>query len=58
MNKTLFGVIFIISAAIVLVTMDQFGIFIEYIYVLIIPILMIAFSLGQYSERKFGKKES
>jgi|GEM_PF-3587881 predicted membrane protein len=57
MNKTLFGVIFIITAAIILVIMHEFGIFRDYIHIILIPLLMLAYSLGQFSERKYGNEK-
>lgn len=37
--------------------MNEFGIFKNYIHIILIPLLMIAYSLGQFSERKYGKEK-
>ncbi len=57
-SKTGFGVIFIICAGIIFAVLHEFGLFKEYIHILLIPALMIAYSLGQYSERKFGNSKN
>ncbi len=55
MNKTTFGIIFIICAGVLFAVMNEFGLFKEYIHILLIPIVMLAFFLGQFSERRFEK---
>ena len=56
MKKGTFDIIFILVSAIILVVLLEYGILEKYIGFSIIPIL-IAYQLGQYSERKFKKKE-
>jgi len=54
MNKRIFDIIFIIISAIILIILIEFDIIEKYIGFALIPIL-IAYQLGQYSERKFKK---
>lgn len=57
MNKTAFGVIFIVCATLFFIAMNEFGWFKEYIHILLIPTLMTAYYFGQVSERKFGNSK-
>lgn len=52
MRKTTFDIIFIVIATSILILLSEYGILAKYIAFSIIPIL-IAYFLGQYSERKF-----
>ncbi len=54
MTKRMFDAIFMIVAAIILVVLLEYGLLEKYIGFSLIPIL-IAYQLGQYSERKFKK---
>ena len=54
MNKRIFDIIFMIISTIILVILLEYGFLEEYIGFALIPIL-IAYQLGQYSERKFKK---
>lgn len=54
-KKRTFDVIFIILAAISLMILIEFDLIEKYIGFALIP-LIIAYQLGQYSERKFKKR--
>lgn len=54
MNKRIFDVIFLIISAIILIILIEFDVIEKYIGFALIPIL-IAYQLGQYSEKKFKK---
>ena len=54
MKKRIFDIIFIVVSALVLVFLLESEISDKFIGFLLIPIL-IAYYLGQYSERKFNK---
>ena len=54
MNKRFFDIIFIIISAIILLVLIEYELLEKYIGFALIPIL-IAYQLGQYSERKFKK---
>ena len=54
MKKRIFDMIFMIVSAIILVILLEYGLLEKYIGFALIPIL-IAYQLGQYSERKFKK---
>lgn len=56
MSKLLFDIIFILIAGIILVFLNEYGLMDKYMGLSLIPIL-IAYSLGQYSQRRFGKSE-
>ncbi|MGY3052250.1 hypothetical protein ACVWYG_000440 [Pedobacter sp. UYEF25] len=55
MKKPIIDVLFILIAAVFLVVLSQYGLLEKYIGLSLIPIL-IAYQLGQYSERKFKKR--
>lgn len=52
MKKRIFDIIFIIVSAAILITLLKYGLLEKYMAFSLIPIL-IAYQLGQYSERKF-----
>jgi uncharacterized membrane protein YccC len=52
MKKRIFDIIFIIISAIILLILMEYGLLEKYIGFSLIPIL-IAYQLGQYSERRF-----
>ncbi len=52
MRKRTFDIVFIILATALLILLSEYGILEKYIAFSIVPIL-IAYFLGQYSERKF-----
>ena len=52
MNKTTFGLLFLVISAGILLTLSYFDLLEQYIGFSLIPILG-AYQLGQYSERKF-----
>jgi TctA family transporter len=52
MKKRTFDIIFIFVTAIILIALSKFEILEKYVAFSLIPIL-IAYQLGQYSERKF-----
>ena len=54
MKKRIFDVIFIIISAILLIVLIEYGLIEKYKSFALIPIL-IAYLLGQYSERRFKK---
>lgn len=54
-RKKTFDLIFIIVSTVLLIILSEFGILEKYIAFSLIPIL-IAYQLGQYSERKFKHK--
>ena len=54
MNKRAFDIIFIIISTLVLIALSEYGLLEKYMAFSLIPIL-IAYQLGQYSERKFKK---
>ena len=54
MRKRFFDIFFMIISAIILVILIEYGLLEKYIGFSLIPIL-IAYQLGQYSERKFNK---
>jgi hypothetical protein len=54
MKKRIFDVIFMVISAIILTILLEYGLLEKYIGFSLIPIL-IAYQLGQYSERKFKK---
>ena len=54
MKKRIFDMIFIIISAIILTALLEYDLIEKYIGFALIPIL-IAYQLGQYSERKFKK---
>ena len=54
MRKRIFDIIFIIVSAIILIALLEYGFLEKYMGFALIPIL-IAYQLGQYSERKFKK---
>jgi len=54
MNKRIFDIIFMIISTIILIILLEYGFLEKYIGFALIPIL-IAYQLGQYSERKFKK---
>ena len=54
-KKRTFDAIFIIISAVLLIVLSEFGLLEKYVGFSLIPIL-IAYQLGQYSERKFREK--
>jgi len=52
MKKRTFDLIFIIIATAILVVLSEYGILEKYVAFAIVPIL-VAYFLGQYSERRF-----
>jgi len=56
MKKRIFDIIFIIISAIILIILTEYDLLEKNIGFSLIPIL-IAYQLGQYSERKFKKKK-
>lgn len=52
MKKRIFDIIFIIVSTAILIVLSQYGILEKYMAFALIPIL-IAYQLGQYSERRF-----
>ena len=52
MKKRIFDLIFIVIATVILIALYNYGLLEKYIAFSLIPIL-IAYQLGQYSERKF-----
>lgn len=52
MRKKIFDIIFMIISALILVVLLEYGFVEKYFGFALIPIL-IAYQLGQYSERKF-----
>ena len=52
MRKRTFDIIFIVLATSILILLSEYGVLEKYIAFSIVPIL-IAYFLGQYSERKF-----
>ncbi|AMC10264.1 hypothetical protein Lupro_02895 [Lutibacter profundi] len=54
MKKRTFDIIFIIISTIILIALSEYGLLEKYMAFSLIPIL-IAYQLGQYSERKFKK---
>jgi len=54
MKKRTFDIIFIIISTIILIVLSKYGLLEKYMAFSLIPIL-IAYQLGQYSERKFKK---
>jgi hypothetical protein len=54
MKKRIFDVIFIVISATILILLAEYGFLEKYIGFSLLPIL-IAYQLGQYSERKFKK---
>jgi len=52
MKKRMFDVIFILISTIILILLSEYGLLEKYMAYSLIPIL-IAYFLGQYSERKF-----
>jgi TctA family transporter len=54
MKKKLFDMIFIIISTLILIILNHYGLLEKYLGFALIPIL-IAYILGQYSERKFKK---
>ena len=54
-NKRTFDVLFIIISAIILIGLHVFGILESLMAFSLIPIL-IAYQIGQFSEKKFSKK--
>ena len=53
-EKKLFDMIFIIISTLILIILNHYGLLEKYLGFALIPIL-IAYILGQYSERKFKK---
>ncbi len=53
-QKRTFDILFIIISAIILILLSQYGLLEKYIAFSLIPVLL-AYRLGQYSERKFKK---
>ncbi len=51
-KKKIFDLIFIIVSAAILIVLSEYGLLEKYMAFSLIPIL-IAYQLGQYSERKF-----
>ena len=54
MKKRTFDIIFIIISTIMLIVLSEYRLLEKYLAFSLIPIL-IAYQLGQYSERKFKK---
>ena len=54
MRKFFFDIIFIVISTIILIILLEYGLMEKYIGFALIPIL-IAYYIGQYSERKFKK---
>ncbi|SEA43975.1 hypothetical protein [Bizionia paragorgiae] len=54
MKKRTFDLIFIIISTVILVVLSEYGILEKYVAFAIVPIL-VAYFLGQYSERRFRK---
>ncbi len=52
MKKRTFDIIFIIISTIILIVLSEYGLLEKYLAFSLIPVL-IAYQLGQYSERKF-----
>lgn len=52
MKKRIFDIIFIIVSTAILIVLSQYGLLEKYMAFALIPIL-IAYQLGQYSERRF-----
>ena len=57
MTKKIFDVIFMVISAIILVILLEYGLLERYIGFSLIPIL-IAYQLGQYSERRFTNRKN
>ncbi|RZK02462.1 MAG: hypothetical protein EOO46_18530 [Flavobacterium sp.] len=57
MNKTTFGLLFIVISAGILLILNHFGYLEKYSAFALIPILA-AYFLGQFSERKFGTQSN
>jgi hypothetical protein len=55
-KKRTFDLLFIIISAILLILLAEFDLLEKYAGFALIPIL-IAYQLGQYSERRFGQKK-
>lgn len=55
MKKWLFDGLFIMFSAVVMLALNEFNLLERYIGYAMIPVL-IAYLLGQYSEKKFGGK--
>ena len=56
MRKRIFDIIFILISATILVILLEYGLVEKYIDFALLPIL-IAYYIGQYSERKFKNKK-
>ena len=54
-KKRTFDAIFIIISAVLLIVLSEFGLLEKYVGFSLIPIL-IAYQIGQFSERKFREK--
>jgi len=54
-KKRTFDLIFILVSTAILITLSEYGLLEKYMAFSLIPIL-IAYQLGQYSERKFKNK--
>ncbi len=54
-TKRAFDLIFIISSALIFITLSEYGLLEKNMAFSLIP-LLIAYQLGQYSERKFKKE--
>ncbi len=54
-KKRTFDLIFVLVSAIILLILSEYGLLEKYIAFSLIPIL-IAYQVGQYSERKFKNK--
>jgi hypothetical protein len=52
MKKRLFDAIFIVISATILIVLAEYGFLEKYMGFLLLPVL-VAYQLGQYSERKF-----
>jgi len=54
-KKRAFDLIFIVISAAILIVLSEYGLLEKYCHFSLIP-LLIAYHLGQYSERKFKNK--
>lgn len=56
MTKTTFDVVFIICFTAILILLNELGVLKPYFHVLLIPIVIFSYYMGQYSQRKHGRK--
>jgi len=56
MRKTTFDVVFIICITVILIILNELGVLKPYFYVLLIPIVIFSYYMGQFSQRRHGRK--